>query len=391
MQVIGGYQILSFVGAGGMGKVYRARDLKLGREVALKILERSSAGDPAGVRRFEAEARSASALNHPNIVTIYGVGEDGDVVFIAMELVAGRTLREICAPCVAPLTQVMDWAVQLADALAAAHAGGIVHRDLKPENVMVTAEGLLKVLDFGLAKRESILGDDLGGDQTRLMAQTTAGTILGTVGYRSPEQAAGRPAGPAADQFSFGVILYELLCGARAFQRGTAIETLAAIVRDEPAPIQTALPHLLNRDTGKPPFAQVLIIGAGSGNDDMALLFGGTWIVDSIVFLAVLVMILVANLFVLAVRPRSLTVFYAALVVSLLVNAAIPMDAFRSAPLARTSPARCSAGCPSTARCCSASSMSSCWRSRSMCARRSARGTPPAAPRRRNASWATPS
>ena len=150
---LGPYKILSLLGAGGMGEVYRARDVKLGREVALKVLARSAASDPAYLQRFEEEARLASVLNHPNIVTIYGVGEEGDIAYIAMELVRGRTLRELLAARALRVGEVLDLAAPLADALAAAHASGIVHRDLKPENVMVTSEGLLKVLDFGLAKR----------------------------------------------------------------------------------------------------------------------------------------------------------------------------------------------------------------------------------------------
>ena len=222
-----------------MGEVYRARDLKLGREVALKVLAASFASDPGYLRRFEDEARSASVLNHPNIVTIYGAGEDGAIAFIAMELIQGRTLRELCAGGSRPLNSVIDIAVQLADALAAAHASGIVHRDLKPENVMVTPDGLVKVLDFGLARRHVAL---LAAQHDHLATQaalTHAGAILGTVGYMSPEQAAGRMAGPASDQFSFGVIVYELLCGQKAFARPTAVEALSAIIREQPVAIQS--------------------------------------------------------------------------------------------------------------------------------------------------------
>ena len=239
---LGGYQILSLLGAGGMGEVYRARDVKLGREVALKLLARSAAGDPAYLRRFEEEARLASVINHPNIVTIYGVGEDGDITYIAMELVQGRTLREFLAGHSLRIGEVLDLAAPLADAIAAAHAGGIVHRDLKPENVMVTSEGLVKVLDFGLAKRPRGIEapDDAEDCVTTRAALTHEGTILGTVGYMSPEQAAGRSAGIASDQFSFGVLFYELLCGRRPFDRDTPVETLSAIIREQPPGIQTA-------------------------------------------------------------------------------------------------------------------------------------------------------
>jgi serine/threonine-protein kinase len=238
---IHGYEIRSLLGAGGMGEVYLARDLRLGRDVALKILRRSVATDPGYLRRFEDEARSASVLNHPNIVTIYGVGEDADLSYIAMERVHGRTLREIVASADLAVPAVLDLAVQLADALAVAHDNGIVHRDLKPDNVMVTPEGLLKVLDFGIAKREGTIDPlaTLSGRTEALVAETQAGTILGTVGYMSPEQAEGRRASPASDQFSFGAILYELLTGRRAFERGSKAATLEAIRRHPPEPIQS--------------------------------------------------------------------------------------------------------------------------------------------------------
>jgi serine/threonine protein kinase/Tfp pilus assembly protein PilF len=238
---IHGYDVHALLGAGGMGEVYLARDLRLGRDVALKILPRFAAGSPRAVRRFEDEARSASVLNHPNIVTIYGVGEDDDVSYIAMERVIGRTLREIIASADLAIPAVLDLAVQLADALAVAHDKGIVHRDLKPENVMVTPEGLLKVLDFGIAKREGTVdaGPTLDTESEAATPETQAGTILGTVGYMSPEQADGRRATAASDQFSFGAILYELLTGRRAFERASRSATLEAIKRDEPEPIES--------------------------------------------------------------------------------------------------------------------------------------------------------
>jgi serine/threonine-protein kinase len=237
---IHGYDVRALLGAGGMGEVYLARDLRLGRDVALKILARSVANDPAYLRRFEDEARSASVLNHPNIVTIYGVGEDGDISYIAMERVNGRTLREIIASADLAIPAVLDLAVQLADALAVAHTNGIVHRDLKPDNVMVTPEGRLKVLDFGIAKREGALesAPTMIAAGTGAIGETVAGTIIGTVGYMSPEQAAGRRATASSDQFSFGAILYELLTGKRAFQRGSRADTLEAIKRDPPVPIE---------------------------------------------------------------------------------------------------------------------------------------------------------
>ena len=223
---ISGHDVGALIGAGGMGEVYRARDSRLGRDVAFKVLEPSVAADPEYRRRLEREAQSASALNHPNIVTIFTVGED-EVAFITMELVQGETLRQRMARPL-PLATVLDIGVQLASALAAAHAIGIVHRDLKPENVMVTPNGLVKVLDFGIARRDGAPDD---GD-------TTAGTLA----YSSPEQVLGRTAGPASDQFAYGAVLYELLTRQPAFGRNSRSETLAAIVNEEPAAIQTLNP-----------------------------------------------------------------------------------------------------------------------------------------------------
>jgi TolB-like protein/predicted Ser/Thr protein kinase len=245
---VGTYEVLSLLGEGGMGEVYLARDTTLRREVALKVLSRNIAADPDYLSRFEEEARLASSLNHPNIVTIYGVGKEDEVTFISMELVRGRTLREIFGDGVIPVRKALDMAFQICDALAAAHTAGIVHRDLKPENVMVTADDRVKVLDFGLAKRHiGLVPNPLSKDDKAAANNTAAGTILGTVGYMSPEQAMGKAAGHTSDQFSFGVILYEMLSGQRAFARETVVETLSAIIREQPPSIQT-----LNPDVPKP-------------------------------------------------------------------------------------------------------------------------------------------
>ena len=233
---LGAYEITGPIGAGGMGEVYRARDPQLGRELALKILPEHS-GTPEQLRRFEQEARSASRLNHPAVVTIYDVGRTGDQRFIAMELVEGQTLRTVLAAGLLPQDEAIRIAKCVAEGLAAAHEKGIVHRDLKPENLMITPDGGVKILDFGLAR---LVQPDVSPDEETaemLGPDTTPGTILGTVAYMSPEQAAGRAAGFAADQFSLGVILYEMLSGRRPFQRENTIETLHAIIREEPPPV----------------------------------------------------------------------------------------------------------------------------------------------------------
>src|SRR5262245_40868400 len=212
-----------------MGEVYRARDTRLGREVAVKVLPESVASDRDRLRRFEQEARSASALNHPNIVTIHDVGQTNGVSWIAMELVEGASLRQLLVRGALPAKQALSIGSQVAAGLAKAHASSIVHRDLKPENVMVTPEGHVKILDFGLAKATPALPE--GSHVATATQQTGAGVVLGTVGYMSPEQATGRPVDYRSDQFALGAILYEMATGLRAFQRATPIETLSAILR----------------------------------------------------------------------------------------------------------------------------------------------------------------
>ena len=242
---LGQYEIVDRLGAGGMGEVFRARDTRLGRDVALKALSGELSLDPARLTRFEAEARSASALNHPSIVTIHEIGLDDGTPFIVMELVDGKTLRELLYAGALPLRRSVGLAAQLADALARAHEAGIVHRDLKPENVMVTRDGLLKILDFGLAKVENRDGD--GGADRRDMTvteETREGAVVGTSGYMSPEQASGQPVDFRSDQFAFGTVLYEMLTGRRAFHAPSRAETLAAIIRDEAEPIATIAPRV---------------------------------------------------------------------------------------------------------------------------------------------------
>jgi len=225
------YEILAPLGAGGMGEVYRARDTQLGRDVAVKVLSGKLATDPDSLDRFAQEARSAAALNHPNIVTIYSVGEENGAPYIAMELVEGRSLREVLREGVPPLRSTVVIAAQITDALAALHERGIVHRDLKPENIIVSGAGLVKLLDFGLAKL-AVLGP--AGASTRV---TMPGALIGTAAYMSPEQAEGKPSDYRSDQFAVGALLYEMITGSRPFDRATVVETLAAILREDPVPI----------------------------------------------------------------------------------------------------------------------------------------------------------
>ena len=232
---LGGYELGELLGSGAMGEVYRARDLKLDRDVAVKLLRPELASDPERLQRFEREARAASALNHPNLVHIYDIGREAQAPFIVMELVEGRTLRQLLADGRLPRGEVLRQAVQLAEGLAKAHAGGIVHRDLKPENVIVSDDGFAKILDFGLAKLVFPDSDSLPG-------ATQTGAILGTAGYMSPEQSRGESIDARSDQFSLGAILYEMATGQRAFDKPTFAETLVAIIRSEPTPVRDLAP-----------------------------------------------------------------------------------------------------------------------------------------------------
>ncbi|MCJ7612976.1 MAG: serine/threonine-protein kinase [Candidatus Aminicenantes bacterium] len=232
------YSIIEKLGEGGMGAVYKARDERLDRFVALKILPAEKMADPERRRRFAQEAKSASALNHPNIVTIYDIGQEDDVHFIAMEYVAGRTLTELIGPNGLPLKEALDFAIQIADGLGKAHAAGIIHRDLKPSNIMVTPDGLAKILDFGLAKLVEKVErpGDIAVTMTLARAPVTEeGMILGTIAYMSPEQAAGKSVDARSDIFSFGSVLYEMLTGRRAFEGETKATTMAAVIALDPA------------------------------------------------------------------------------------------------------------------------------------------------------------
>ncbi len=239
---LGPYEIVSQIGAGGMGEVYRARDSRLGRDVAIKVLATEYAADPERLRRFEQEARAASSLNHPNILSIFDIGTHQGSPFLVMELLAGESLAELLKSGPPPASTALDFALQIARGLAAAHERGIVHRDLKPGNLFVTADGRVKILDFGLAKHLPADGAAAlteaptqdGGDATK------AGILLGTVGYMSPEQARGERADDRSDIFSFGCVLYEMLAGRPPFQKDSAVETLSAILKDEPPPLAAA-------------------------------------------------------------------------------------------------------------------------------------------------------
>jgi len=257
---LGPYEILAHLGAGGMGEVFRARDTRLGREVAIKIILGQVSSDPDRLRRFEQEARAAAALNHPNILAVYDVGFEAGAPFLVSELLSGRTLREVLQKGAVPSRSAIDYARQVASGLASAHEKGIVHRDLKPENLFLTDDGRIKILDFGLAKILPALGGDEQPTEAREAALTGTGVILGTVGYLSPEQIRGEPADHRADIFAFGSVLYELLTGERAFSRSTAAETMTAILNEEPKDLGPEIPpavgHLTQACLRKDPRAR---------------------------------------------------------------------------------------------------------------------------------------
>src|SRR5712691_1714737 len=211
---LGAYEVVTQLGAGGMGEVYRARDTRLGREVAVKVLPKELSQDVERLSRFEQEARAASALNHPNIVTVHDMGRADGVFYVAMELVEGKTLRELSAGGALPVRKILSIAPQIADGLAKAHAGGIIHRDLKPENVMVSKDGFVKILDFGLAKL-ALPESGVSAMPTVDKPETRPGIVMGTLPYMSPEQASAQSLDFRTDQFSFGSILYELVTGRR--------------------------------------------------------------------------------------------------------------------------------------------------------------------------------
>ena len=235
-RAIGHYKILEPLGKGGMGEVYLALDAQLGRKVALKLLPHEFTTDAARVRRFEQEAKAASALNHPNILTIHEIGSEGELHFIATEFIEGQTLRQRIAKARMDLPEALEVAIQVAAALAAAHAVGIVHRDIKPENIMLRPDGYVKILDFGLAKLIETTPASSFTDTATL--ETAPGTVMGTLSYMSPEQVSGQPVDARADIWSLGVVLYEMVAGEKPFAGATASATMVSILDREPAPLK---------------------------------------------------------------------------------------------------------------------------------------------------------
>src|SRR5579864_7604333 len=232
-QVLGHYRILEKIGSGGMGEVFRARDERLGRDVALKLIRPASSDNPDHLRRFEQEARAAAALNHPNILAIYDVGFEGSVPYIVSELLEGKNLRQRLQEGPIPVKEASDYALQIAHGLTAAHERLIVHRDLKPENLFLTNDGRVKILDFGVAKLQAPAHEDRTIESVTTV--TKHGAMIGTVAYMSPEQLRGKPVDHRSDIFSFGAILYEMMSGSRAFRGETEVDTMTAVLREEPA------------------------------------------------------------------------------------------------------------------------------------------------------------
>ena len=242
---VGPYRVLALLGEGGMGQVYRARDERLSREVALKVVHADLAQDADRLRRFEHEAKAAGTLNHPNIVAVYDTGQHDGSPYIVSELLQGETLRDRMATGALGTRKAVEYGVQIARGLAAAHEKGIVHRDLKPENLFLTQDGLVKILDFGIAKLGRA-GDEKSGTDIETLSHTgtSPGTMLGTVGYMSPEQVRGLPADHRSDLFSFGAVLFEMVTGKRAFKGTTPADTLSAILREDPTETPASGPAL---------------------------------------------------------------------------------------------------------------------------------------------------
>src|SRR5579864_6693360 len=234
---LGSYEILAPIGAGGMGEVYRARDHRLDRDVAVKVLPEAFASDPEALRRFEREAKAVAALSHPNILAIHDFGDSRGVRFAVMELLEGETLRERLKRAALGWRKAAEIAAAIADALTAAHAKGIIHRDLKPENIFLTSGGLVKILDFGIARvsRQGVVREPaVAADAETELVHTTPGVVVGTVGYMSPEQLRAEPVDGRSDIFSLGCVLYEMVSGKKAFGRKSAAESITAVLKEDP-------------------------------------------------------------------------------------------------------------------------------------------------------------
>src|SRR5664279_1245156 len=249
---LGPYEILGPLGAGGMGEVYRARDPRLGREVAIKVLPAGYSADSERLRRFEQEARATAALNHHNILTVFDIARQDESPYIVSELLEGETLRDKLHGGELPEKNAIDFALQIIRGLAAAHERGIFHRDLKPENIFVTRTGQVKILDFGLAKLAMPESEGGGALSTTLTIETITaeGSLLGTMGYMSPEQLRGQPGDARSDVFGFGVVFYEMLSGKRAFHGKTSADTISATLKDDPPDLMTMgrdVPPMLER------------------------------------------------------------------------------------------------------------------------------------------------
>src|SRR5438093_48197 len=260
---LGPYEIIAPLGAGGMGEVYRARDTRLGRDVAVKVLPGSFSTDSDRLRRFEQEACAASALNHPNILIVHDIGTHDGSPYIVSELLEGETLRQRISGTALAQRRAIDYALGVAHGLAAAHEKGIVHRDLKPDNIFITKDGRVKILDFGIAKLTQPDGSQSQTDIPTRRVDTDPGVVMGTVGYMSPEQVKGRAVDHRSDIFSFGAILYEMLSGRRAFHGESAAETMSAILKEDPPDlsetnhnISPALERLVNHCLEKNPEAR---------------------------------------------------------------------------------------------------------------------------------------
>jgi Tol biopolymer transport system component len=281
---LGPYEILSSLGAGGMGEVYRTRDTRLGRDVALKIILESVAHDPDRLRRFEQEARAVAALNHPNILAIHDIGQHNGSPFLVSELLEGESLRTVLGRGALPQRKTIEYGVQIAHGLAAAHEKGIVHRDLKPENIFVTKDGRIKILDFGLAKLMQSPNPD-SDEVTMTTPHTAVGVVIGTASYMAPEQVRGKPADVRTDIFAFGAVLYEMLSGVRAFRRDTTAETMTAVLKDDPPElsgtdrmVSPAIERIVRRCLEKNPEQRFqsasdlsFALGALSGTDTSAM------------------------------------------------------------------------------------------------------------------------